>query len=39
MNERRDLYNKNQIFKKIKLNNKFPQYILKNKDKLKEFIE
>jgi beta-1,4-mannosyl-glycoprotein beta-1,4-N-acetylglucosaminyltransferase len=39
MTQKKDLYNKNQTFRKIKLNNEFPKYILKNKDKLKKFIE
>ena len=39
MIQKKDLYNKNQIFRKIKLNNKFPKYILKNKHNLSEFIE
>jgi beta-1,4-mannosyl-glycoprotein beta-1,4-N-acetylglucosaminyltransferase len=34
-----DLYNKNQTFSKVELNNEFPEYILNNKDKFDEFIE
>ena len=34
-----DLYNKNQFFRKEELNHEFPEYILRNKDKLSEFIE
>ena len=36
---KRDLYNKNQIFSKVELNDEFPEYILNNRDKFNEFLE
>ena len=36
---KRDLYNKNQIFSKVELNDEFPKYILNNRDKFNEFLE
>lgn len=37
--EKRDLYNKNQLFYKVELNKSFPKYILDNKKKFKQFID
>tara|TARA_B100001057_G_C22857077_1_gene953076 strand:- start:2941 stop:3741 length:801 start_codon:yes stop_codon:yes gene_type:complete len=36
--ERRDLFERNRIYKKIDLNEDFPRYILDNKDKLNDWI-
>ena len=36
--EKRDLYNKNQLFYKVELNKNFPKYILDNQKKFKSFI-
>ena len=33
-----DILNRNYIFQKIELNNKFPEYIIRNKNKLKKYI-
>ena len=37
--EKRDLYNKNQLFYKVELNKTFPKYILDNQEKFKSFID
>lgn len=37
--EKRDLYNKNQLFYKVELNKNFPKYILDNQKKFKSFID
>ena len=36
---KKDLYNKDQIYSKVEINDDFPEYILNNMDKLSEFIE
>jgi beta-1,4-mannosyl-glycoprotein beta-1,4-N-acetylglucosaminyltransferase len=37
--EKRDVYNKNQLFYKVELNKSFPKYILDNKKKFKRYID
>jgi len=36
--ERRDLFKRNRFYNHVKLDNSFPEYILKNKEELKEWI-
>jgi beta-1,4-mannosyl-glycoprotein beta-1,4-N-acetylglucosaminyltransferase len=37
--DKKDLYNKNQLFYRVKLNKGFPRYILNNREKFKKFID
>ena len=34
----KDIFDRNYSYKKIEINNEFPDYILKNKDKLSDWI-
>ena len=38
INERIDLFNRGHVYTKVELDESFPDYILKNKDNLKEWI-
>ena len=38
INNQKDLFNRKHKYEKVKINNSFPEYILKNQDKLKDWI-
>jgi len=38
LNSNKDIFDRNYSYKKIEINNEFPDYILKNKDKLSDWI-